>query len=128
MGQSLTIKPVQRCFLQTNRARQRAGERTLKKSPLLARSAKAKAKHLAKTGELEHGLWWKLIDKVSSKRYGTIGENIAEGQNTAEQVVEDWLNSPAHRENMLAGKYTHLGIGFARRGSTEYWVQHFGGR
>jgi uncharacterized protein YkwD len=54
-------------------------------------------------------------------RYWT-GENIAEGQKTAAEVMNDWMNSPGHRENILNPHYTQLGVG--RDG--DYWVQHFG--
>lgn len=112
----------------TNRARRNHGLPGLRASALLNRSARAKARRLARTGVLDHGLWWKLIWRVAGRRYGTIGENIARGQDNADRVVSAWMASPAHRENILAGKYTHLGVGHARRGGADYWVQHFGGR
>lgn len=118
----------QRVFRLTNQARGDAGARTLRRSFVLDRSAQAKARRLARTGDLEHGLWWKLIDKFAGRRYGAIGENIAARQDDPEQVIREWLASPAHRRNILAPKFTHLGVGFARRGDSEYWVQHFGGK
>lgn len=51
------------------------------------------------------------------------GENIAEGQASAGQVVQDWMNSPGHRRNMLDCSFTTIGIGHTRDG---YWVQDFG--
>lgn len=50
------------------------------------------------------------------------GENIAKGQKTAAEVVKDWMNSPAHRENILNPRYTQIGIGFY----DGYWTQEFG--
>lgn len=38
-----------------------------------------------------------------------VGENIAYNFNTPESVVAAWLNSPAHKENIV-GNYTHFGI------------------
>lgn len=50
------------------------------------------------------------------------GENIARGQDTAAEVMEDWMNSPSHRDAILSSKYKEIGIGK----SGNYWVQHFG--
>jgi uncharacterized protein YkwD len=50
------------------------------------------------------------------------GENIANGQQTVSQVMEDWMQSPGHRENILNPAFTE--IGFGRAGT--YWVQDFG--
>lgn len=58
--------------------------------------------------------------RCSQKYY--YGENIARGQKTAAQVMEDWMNSPSHRSAILSSKYKELGVGR----SGDYWVQHFG--
>lgn len=50
------------------------------------------------------------------------GENIAQGQKTAEDVVRDWMNSPKHRKNILSTKFDDIGIGLAGT----LWVQDFG--
>jgi hypothetical protein len=52
----------------------------------------------------------------------TIGENIAVGQKTPEQVVDAWMKSPGHRANILNPRYTEIGVGFDKN----YWVQDFG--
>lgn len=36
----------------------------------------------------------------------------------AERVVEAWIESPGHRQNMLDPYLTHVGVGIARRGNT----------
>lgn len=38
-------------------------------------------------------------------------ENVAAGQSSAEQVVNDWMNSPGHRANILAGDATQIDVG-----------------
>lgn len=110
----------------SNDHRRQGGCRSLRRSRLLTRSAQAKAARLARTGTLEHGRWWKLINKFARGAYGKIGENIAGGQNSAVQVVEQWWDSPQHRRNILDDEFTHIGVGFALRGEREWWVQHFG--
>lgn len=58
----------------------------------------------------------------------TVGENIATGAQTPEAVVEQWMNSPGHRANILNGDYEELGVGYAYAPNSEYqhyWVQMF---
>jgi len=55
------------------------------------------------------------------------GENIAFGQDTPNEVMAAWINSPSHRDNMLNGNFRDVGIGAARAADgTIYWVQDFG--
>src|SRR5690554_1124906 len=49
-------------------------------------------------------------------RYTQAAENIAYGQRTAQQVVNTWMNSTGHRNNMLNPSYTHTGVGVASDG------------
>ena len=51
-----------------------------------------------------------------------VGENIARYQKTPEEVMDDWMHSPAHRENIMHPRYTEIGIGIYK----DHWVQHFG--
>jgi uncharacterized protein YkwD len=58
-----------------------------------------------------------------------IGENLAAGQTSVENVMEAWLHSSDHRRNILDPRFTHLGVGIAV-GSYEHkykvmWVQDF---
>jgi uncharacterized protein YkwD len=55
-----------------------------------------------------------------------VGENIAYGPKTAEEVVQGWLDSPGHCENIMDPRFAEMGIAYAaghasRRGI--YWVQ-----
>lgn len=44
----------------------------------------------------------------------------------AESVVDGWLNSPGHRENLLAGRWRTEGIGvWLNQGSTVFITQNF---
>ena len=38
-------------------------------------------------------------------------ENVAYGQDTAEEVVEGWMNSPGHRAAILAKDAKEIGVG-----------------
>lgn len=54
------------------------------------------------------------------------GENIASGQDTPEIVVNEWMNSPSHRENILSPNFTFIGVGYyVNSNGTPYWTQMF---
>ncbi len=56
------------------------------------------------------------------------GENIAAGQFDPTDVVNSWINSPEHKENMLTTEYTQMGAAFYRGGDYGiYWAQEFAG-
>ncbi len=55
------------------------------------------------------------------------GENAAMGQKTAEEVVEAWMNSSGHREQILMDGYKYIGVGVYYDGNTLYWIQEFTG-
>ena len=57
-----------------------------------------------------------------------IGENVATGQATAEQVVAEWLGSPHHCANIMGAEFTEMGVAFAASPSGVYWAQVFGAR
>ena len=56
--------------------------------------------------------------------YTSVGENIAYGQRTPEEVMNSWMNSSGHRANIL-GNYDYIGIGVTFRNGTYYWSQFF---
>jgi uncharacterized protein YkwD len=69
--------------------------------------------------------------RVESAGFGDhriVGENIAAGAMTAEEVTQGWLSSPAHCENIMDGRFTLIGIGYAenpRTRSAVFWTQVF---
>ena len=60
----------------------------------------------------------------SSFKYRAAGENIAEGQRDAAEVMNGWMNSPGHRANILSSNYGYLGVGVINS-RPPYWVQMF---
>ncbi|MEN3275070.1 MAG: hypothetical protein V7631_860 [Massilia sp.] len=59
-----------------------------------------------------------------------IGENIAAGQNSAQEAVAGWLESPGHCANLMNPSFTEMGAGYdisrARMPGFAYWTQVFG--
>lgn len=49
----------------------------------------------------------------SGLNYASCGENIDCGYYTAEGALNGWINSSGHRANLLATKFTHIGVGTA---------------
>jgi uncharacterized YkwD family protein len=49
------------------------------------------------------------------------GENIAKGQQSPSQVMNDWMNSAGHRANILNSNYSKIGLAYYNG----EWVQEF---
>lgn len=56
---------------------------------------------------------------------GSSGENIAIGQQSAEDVMDAWMNSQGHRANILNGNYNSVGVGVFCHQGIYTWVQLF---
>jgi uncharacterized protein YkwD len=53
-------------------------------------------------------------------------ENIARGQRDAAAVMQAWLDSPGHRQNILNCSYRTMGLGLATGTGGPWWTQMFG--
>lgn len=140
--QSAAAGVATRVLALTNEARSRpraCGDRSFQASPplrqnlLLDRAAAAHAQQMAQHSYLEHqgrdGS--NPADRVSRAgyRWRSVGENIASGQTTAEQVVREWLHSPVHCANLMSPSFTEMGLAYAVNISSAagiYWVQALG--
>ena len=65
-----------------------------------------------------------MSDRVNRQGYQWRGlaENIAAGYRTPASVVDGWMNSQGHRDNIMNCNYTEIGVGF----HDYYWTQNFG--
>ena len=55
-----------------------------------------------------------------------VGENIAYGPQSADEVVQGWLDSPGHCENIMDPRFAEMGIAYAAGRASKrglYWVQ-----
>jgi hypothetical protein len=59
-------------------------------------------------------------------RWRLVGENVASGQSTPDEVVADWLKSPHHCANLMDPAYAEMGIGYAGGATDVDWSQLFG--
>ncbi len=104
-------------LVEINEKRQNYGVKPLIGNKLLNTSAMAKAQAMTKAGEFAHS--WKehedafkevrVINK--NKNWKVIGENLALCFIGAENVVEGWMKSEGHKENLLNTRFSEMGIG-----------------
>lgn len=110
-----------------NQERSKTGLGSLSRSGELSNVAMVKAQDMYNNNYFDHnspthGSPFDML-KEFGVTFNTAGENIAKGQTTPTQVMNDWMNSPGHRANILNNSYTHIGIAFYNN----TWVQVFTG-
>ena len=54
-----------------------------------------------------------------------VGENIAAGYTTPEDVMQGWMESQGHRENILNSRCKYIGVGYYNDAGCAHWVQLF---
>ncbi len=73
-----------------------------------------------------------VLERVQASGYDAerTGENLASGQPTAEQAMDNWMASKGHRDNILAPSFQDVGFGVSvleSEGELKVlWVQFFG--
>ena len=116
-------------FHLTNEERVKEGLSPLKKLSPLMNSAREKSDDMSTNNYFSHTspTYGSPFAQIQSHgiSYKSAGENIGRGYLllSPEAVVMAWMNSPGHRANILNSGFTHIGIGFARKGT--YWTQQF---
>ena len=81
------------------------------------------------TGNGTPSTFYERIIANGYSNYYSIGENIAGGQESIEEVMEAWLKSPGHCANIMSDKYTEVGVAIVTKEDTTYgiyWTQNFG--
>ncbi len=123
---------------QTNDFRKEHDLPPVSKNAELTQTASKFAKFMAKTDKYGHhadGRTPAQRAKASGYEYCVVRENIAYRTNTGEVTaaslievfVQGWIDSPPHRDNMLADYVTETGVAVATAdGVTYYAVQLFG--
>lgn len=97
--------------------------------PLLSRAAQVQADEMAKYQFLAHEGRDGSTPSVRATRAGyawrVVGENVAAGPESAEEVTRGWEQSPAHCRNLMDPEFTALGIAFASNpkatGHSTWW-------
>jgi uncharacterized protein YkwD len=97
----------------------------------LGAAADAHSRDMAKRNYFRHSNTKQLIERHGYKNWRAYGENIAAGQQTAEQVFKAWKQSAGHDRNMRDKDFTEIGIGRAYSKGSKYgwyWTTVFGDR
>jgi uncharacterized YkwD family protein len=110
-----------------NQERAKAGLQPLKVSRNLSVMAQDKAIDMYNYNYFDHnspnyGSPFDMMNKYGIS-YSYAGENIAKGQQTPQEVMAAWMNSPGHRANILNPHYTTIGVAYYKG----EWVQEFVG-
>ena len=112
-----------------NVERSKAGLAPLKMSSELSNVARKKSQDMADKNYFDHnsptyGSPFDMMKQFGIK-YTAAGENIAKGHNSAEAVMNGWMNSAGHKANILSSKFGTLGVGYVNKNGTTYWTQMF---
>lgn len=125
---------IQKLFTSTNEERTKLGLSPLTENIQLAEAAQKKAEDMLKKDYWSHfapdgGSPWDFI-KQSGYQYEFAGENLAKNFLYSQNVVDAWMNSPTHRENIVKKEYTEVGYavsnGMLNGEETTLVVQMFG--
>lgn len=148
LAQRFTTPPAQdaaavsrRVLALTNQARahgRSCGSRRFPPAPPLSLSRPlTRAAHAHSQDMALHGLFSHTGSDGSSPgqrvsrtgyRWSRVGENIASGMGTAQQVVAGWLASPHHCANIMTPAFRELGVAFAVNAASDqviYWTEDF---
>lgn len=121
------IKRTEHLVIQlTNQERAKYGLPALKPDWELSRVARYKSTDMKNKNYFSHqsptyGSPFTMMQNFGIT-YTRAAENIARGQQTPQQVVKAWMNSPGNRKNIL-GDFSHIGVGYVSNG--KYWTQMF---
>jgi uncharacterized protein YkwD len=125
---AMSGKRVAEVVAETNAIREAAGCTPVEADEQLRSVAQEHASDMARRGHMEHGDGDGTTsgERISAAGYEDLhGENVASGYATAAEVMDAWMSSAGHRENIEDCAFTAIGVGYAPNG--HYWVQDFGG-
>lgn len=140
LSQSIVITEAQavsnhklerRAFKQINQHRRAEDLQPLKWNAKVAKIARTHSKNMAQ-GRVEFGhagfnkRYKKIQNQISNVR--SVGENVAYTTvtpGTAKHVVQLWLNSKGHRENIETPEFNVSGMGVGKKGRYYYFTQIF---
>lgn len=108
-----------------NAARSRAGCPALQWDAAAAAAAQSHSDDMARRGYFSHVSpeGRTVVDRLHAQGadFRALAENVAMGQQTPQEVVAGWMNSPGHRRNIQDCTYTRSGVGFR----DNRWTQVF---
>ena len=110
-----------------NSERSKRGLQPVKALISMNKAASARAKEIA--GKFDHtrpdGRRGFTAVEDAGLNWSWVGENIAAGYPTPEDVMSGWMNSNGHRDNILNSRCKYIGVGYYNDGGCANWVQLF---
>jgi uncharacterized protein YkwD len=114
----------------------RCGERSFGPAPPMRLSATLASVALGHASDMAEHNYFEHVDQAGRSpadrvravgyRETLVGENIAYGPQSVEEVVQGWLDSPGHCENMMDARFAEMGLAYAAGQATRrglFWVQ-----
>lgn len=108
-----------------NERRREQGAAALAWNDALYESAKVRAAEIVKQFSHTRPDGSSCFTAVSGQ-WRNLGENIAYGQRTAQEVTQAWYDSEGHRRNMLREAFTSAAVACYKYQGKKYWVTIFG--
>lgn len=101
-----------------NAERKAKGLGTMKLDPELGKVGKKHTVEMIKANSLHHTSTTQLKRRVTN--WVTLGENVGVGS-TVDSLHTAFMNSPAHKANIMHGKFNNVGVGVKSAGG-RMWV------
>lgn len=114
LGYASDIK-VSELLKKTNEYRVKNGKKELVLNEKLSKAAIEKAKFMFQKNFWAHTSpdgtepWYFVLNQGYDYAYA--GENLARNFNSSKEVVNAWVNSSSHRENLISDNYDEIGFG-----------------
>lgn len=105
---------IRQLLVNTNEMRAKDGKKPLILSEKLSKAAEQKAKYMFEKNYWAHtspdGVepWVFILDQQYDYSYA--GENLARNFYYSKEVIDAWMKSPTHKENLLSNNYDEVGF------------------
>jgi Cysteine-rich secretory protein family len=105
------------------------GEKRVTLDATLTRIAHDQAQAMAAKDQLDHDVLGRFNTRMSPSAAGRAAENIAYGYESFPKTLDQWINSPGHRKNLLLPGATRVGVASVKSAKTGrmYWAMVIAG-
>jgi len=105
------------------------GEGRVTVDSTLNRIAREQAAAMASRDVLDHGVLGPFSSRVASSKSERAAENIAFGYDDFSKTLDQWIDSPEHRKNLLMHGASKVGVASAKSATTRrtYWAMVIAG-
>ena len=135
VSDSFMAKVEQLIYQRVNQERAKAGVSTLTYNNTMEHYARYKSQDMGDKGYFDHqdpqGNLITVKMQNEGVNYKAWGENIAyiggvsDENALATQFMDNWMNSPGHRANILSTNFSSIGVGVYKIGNKVYATQEF---